>query len=225
MQGGGLVQRRRDSDLVQAVVQVLDADAALVATVPLIENAVQVGARGVLAAKGPPDVHDMLLVDRFLQSKRLVGSFLLSAADTFLDALVWQHSHRLGHSPAFVGVGGDVSLVGLLGKLGCGAGVVASEDLVCPLGVLELLGLLVGHQHRRFRLLALSVIELDGSFFLGVVDGEATGLLKAVLTHGADVGELHGGVEAVLSQLVTLGPEVDVREAALVRALLADVHL
>ena len=46
-----------------------------------------------------------------------------------------------------------------------------------------------------------------------------------MLAHGADVCEFHVGVVAVLGELVALGAEVDVGEAALVLALLSDVHL
>ena len=46
-----------------------------------------------------------------------------------------------------------------------------------------------------------------------------------MLAHGADVCEFHVGVVAVLGELVALGAEVNVGEAALVLALLSYVHL
>ena len=46
-----------------------------------------------------------------------------------------------------------------------------------------------------------------------------------MLAHGTDICEFHVGVVAVLGELVALGAEVDVGEAALVLALLSDVHL
>ena len=46
-----------------------------------------------------------------------------------------------------------------------------------------------------------------------------------MLAHSADICEFHVRVVAVLGELVALGAEVNVGEAALVLALLSDVHL
>ena len=93
-----------------------------------------------------------------------------------------------------------------------------------PLGFLKLLGLFVCDEDGCLGFLTLSVIELHCCFFFGVGDRH-TRLLKAMLAHSADIREFHVRVVAVLGELVALGAEVNVGEAALVLALLSDVHL
>ena len=109
MEGSGLVQRNGDSDLVQAVEEVRYADPALGVPVPLVEDAVEVGARGVFPPKGASDVHHVLLVDGLLQGQRLVRKRFLPLADGFLHALGGELIHGLGEPSSFVRVGGQVA--------------------------------------------------------------------------------------------------------------------
>jgi len=111
-----------------------------------------------------------------------------------------------------------------MGHLGSSVGIVSSKDLVSPLGLLKLLDLFVGDKDGCLGFLTLSVIELDSSLISRVLYAH-TSLLKSVLAHGSDIGELHGRVVAVLCLGVTLSAEVNVGKAALMRALLSYFHL
>lgn len=84
--------------------------------------------------------------------------------------------------------------------------------------------LFVRNEHRGLRFLPLSVIELQGGLLLRI-SNQHSSLLKGILAHGANIGELHGRVELVLSAQVALGAEVNVGKSALVRALFSHVHL
>ena len=69
MQGFGFIQGHLQADLVQAHVQILQADSAFVVTVPLAENAVQIAAGGILATEHSAHIFDVFDVyggsDRF----------------------------------------------------------------------------------------------------------------------------------------------------------------
>ena len=56
VQGSCLVKRGSDSNLVQAEEEVFDGQVAFVVFVPLVEDALKVRSRGVLAAEGSSDV-------------------------------------------------------------------------------------------------------------------------------------------------------------------------
>ena len=223
MQRGCLVQSCGKADLVQTIEEVLDADAALVAAIPLIEDAMKVGARGILATESTPDVHNMLLVDGFFKSEGLVCGLLLAAQYVSFESLSWANDDAFGKTAYLVGIGSLISLASIVGKLGSSLSVVASEDLVGPLGILKLLSLPVGDEDWGLGSLALSVIEFDCSLVLGVIDLQAH-LFETVLVHGAGVCEFETGVVPVDSLLVSLGAEVDIGQAALVRPLLSYVH-
>jgi len=166
----------------------------------------------------------VLLVDRFIESKRLISSLLLPPQNRLFHSLGRADTSTLRHSASLVWVGGHIALVSLTSQLCSGPGVVAGEDIVCPLIVLELRRLFVCNKHRGLWFLPLSVIELQGSILLRVSNGHSS-LLKSSFAHGANVGELHGRVELVLGALVALGAEVNVGKSALVRALFSHVHL
>ena len=208
------------------MVQVVHADAALVLPVPLVENAVQVRTRSVLPTQGSPDIHHVLLIDRFLESKWLIRSILLSFEDGLFKPLGRPITSRHGKSSTLIRVHSDVALIGLIHHLGCGACVVSSEDLVGPLSVFQLSRFLVSDEDWSLRCLPLSVIELERGFLFWVCDLLQTpSCLKAVLAHSTHICELHGGVKAFLLLRIALSSKVDVRETALVRPLLSHVHL
>ena len=204
--------------------EVLNADSTLISTVPLVEDPVQVRSRGILSPQCASNVHHMLLIDRFIESKRLISSLLLSPQNCFFHSLSRADTSTLRHSASLVWVGGHIALVGLSSQLCSGPGVVAGEDIVCPLLLLELRRLFVCNEHRGLWFLALSVIKLQGCILLRVSNDHSS-LLKSILAHGANVGELHGRVELVLGALVALRAEVNVGKSALVRALFSQVHL
>lgn len=205
-----LVKRGCESDFVQAVKQILDGDAALSATVPLSEDAVQVGPRCVLAPQGPSDVHNLFLVDHFVKCQGLVCRRLLPAPDLSLEFLGRANCNALGQTASLVWVGDEVTLASFIGHLRRRRSVVSSENLVCPLGVLQLLSLPICHEHRCLRLLSLSVIEIKSRLVLRV---EGLGFLhfETMFVHSASVCEFHSRVVPVNRGQVALRPEVDVR--------------
>ena len=193
------------------MVQVLHTDTTLGSAVPLREYAVKVRARGILASKGPLDVHHGLLIHGFLKGERFVSRLLLSAPDGLLEALCRPYAHRLRHASSLVWVHGHIALTSLEGSLGSRVGIISREDLVSPLGFFKVLCLLIGDKNGCLRLLALSVIELEGCLALRI-HRRACGSchLETMLAHGPDISKLHGGVVAVLSPLVTLSPKVNI---------------
>lgn len=225
VEGCRQVQRCRDPDFVETVVEVLHADATLVPAIPLVENAVQVRPRGVLPSQSTSDVHHMLLVDRFLECQGLICSILLSLEDGLFEPLGRTVASCQGETSSLVRVHCNVSLVGLIDRFGSGPCVVSCEDLVGPLGVLQLGRFLVRHEDGCLRTFALSVIKLQLGVFFRVLNLQSTCHFKAVFAHGADIRELHGGVEPLLLLEVSLGSEVDVCKTTLVRTLLPHVHL
>ena len=143
MQCSRLIQGRGQSNLIQTMEEVFNADSALGTTVPLRENAVKISSRGVLASKSSPDIHDSLLIDSFLESQWLVCSLLLPALDSFLETLSWAVSNILRKTTALIRVSKDVSLIGLGRQLSGGVRVISSEDLISPFGLLKILSLFV----------------------------------------------------------------------------------
>lgn len=105
MQSGRLIKRRGQSNLIQTMEEVFDADSTLGTTVPLCENAMKVSSRGILASQSSPDIHDSLLIDSFLESQWLVRGLLLSALDSFLETLSWAVSDILRKTTALIRVG------------------------------------------------------------------------------------------------------------------------
>ena len=63
VQSFGFIESHLEADLVQARVQVLQADAAFVVAVPLAENAVEIAARGIPAAEHSSHIFDVFYVD------------------------------------------------------------------------------------------------------------------------------------------------------------------
>ena len=72
MKSLSLVEGYGDADFVQTKEEVRDADSSLVLSVPLAEDAMQVGPRCVLPSESTSDVHDVLLVDNLVKRVRLV---------------------------------------------------------------------------------------------------------------------------------------------------------
>ena len=111
----GLIQCGSQTNLVQAMEEIIHTDSAFSAAVPLCKNTMQVGPRGVLAAQCPSDIHNSLLVDCFLEGQRLVRGILLTLSNGFFKALSGAVSYVFGESTALVWVRDDVSLVCLHG--------------------------------------------------------------------------------------------------------------
>ena len=168
MQSCGLVKSCCETDLVKSMVQIAHTDSTLVTSVPLAEDPVQVSARGILPSQSPSDVHHMFFVNGFLKCERLVCGLLLSFQDSCFKSLSWTITDSNGKTPSLVRVDGHVALVSLVNHLGSSPGVVSSEDVGCPLGVLEMGRLRVGNEHGSFGFLALGVIEFKGSVSLWI---------------------------------------------------------
>ncbi len=100
----------------------------------------------------------------------LICLFFLSTLDLSLETLGWAHCHTLRETSALVRVCSDIALASLIRHLCRGARGVSGEDFVCAFRLFELLRLDVSDQDRSFLFLALSVIEFEGCFILGVRD-------------------------------------------------------
>ena len=223
VQSCGLIQCGGKTDLIQTIEEVLNGNAALRSTVPLSEDTVKIGARGVLPTESASNVQDLLLVDSHVEVERLVSRLLLSAPDLSLKLLHGANSHAFGKATALVWIGREVALSSLVGRLRRRCRVIASEDLIGPLRFLQLLCSVVGDEYGRLRFLTLSVIKFHCSVAFRVIDLQ-TNLFETVLAHGAGVGELERGVILVDGVEVALRAEVDIAQPALVLPLLANVH-
>ena len=83
MKRRGLVQRSSQTNFVKSVEEIIYTDAALRAAVPLLEDSMQIGSRGVFATQCSPDIHNSLFIDGFLKGQRLIRSLLLPPPDCF----------------------------------------------------------------------------------------------------------------------------------------------
>ena len=62
-----LLQGDSYANFIQTKVQIWWTDTSLVVSIPLVEDAVEIGAGGILSSKGSSDIHDVLLVDHRVQ--------------------------------------------------------------------------------------------------------------------------------------------------------------
>lgn len=119
----------------------------------------QVSPGGIFSPEYSSDVHNVPLFDSVFKIRRLICPFFLSASNFSFEALRGSNSYTFGQTSALVGVCSNVSPACLICHLSRGSGIVASKDLVCPLGLLQLLRLDVGYEDGSFLFLALGVIE------------------------------------------------------------------
>jgi len=101
----------------------------------------------------------VLFIDSVTEVERLIGLLFLPFSDFGFQTLSRSNGNTLRKTSALVGVSDNIALAGLESHLGSGARVVSSKHLVGPLGIFQVLGLCVGHEHWIFLLFALSVIE------------------------------------------------------------------
>lgn len=148
-----------ETNFVQSVEKVWNRDASFGSTIPLVKNTVQVGSGSVLSSQDSSKVHNVLFIDSVTEVKRLIGLVFLPFSDFGFQTLSRPNGDTLRKTTALVRVSDNIALAGLICHLGSSARVVTSEHFVSPLGILQVLGLCVGHENWIFLLFALSVIE------------------------------------------------------------------
>jgi hypothetical protein len=168
LEGHGLLERGVDSHLVQTHVDVLRIDRTFLLAVPLIEDFVQVAPWRVHSSQLTSNIRDLCLVDLALERTLLREGVprrrltLTHRCQPVSQAGFYLFHH--GGAPLNRLADLRVTLGSRLRKVGRRVRVIAGENLISPLILLQMVDSLLGDQYGLFRFLIHRLVQLVGGF-------------------------------------------------------------